>query len=107
MFPAREGRKHSTKSTESPYAKIEHRFCAHAFDLILSLQRSSAHVYNHVPITYFTQMSLRWSRQIIRARLTDCILLQYFRGGLIRCWDVKYNNPVFIQLEMDEIISVQ
>lgn len=106
MFPVREGRKHGTKSTESPYAKIEQRFCAHAFDLILSLQTSSSHVYNHVPITCLTQMSLRWSRQIIRARLTDCILLQYFRGGLIRCWDVKYNNPVFIQLEMDEIISV-
>lgn len=48
MFPAREGRKHGTKSTESSYAKIEHRFCAHAFDLILSLQTSSPHVYNHV-----------------------------------------------------------
>lgn len=47
MFPAREGRKHGTKSTESPYAKIEHRFCAHAFDLTKLPSRVKSRA-NHV-----------------------------------------------------------
>lgn len=40
MFPVRDGNKHGTKSTESTYAKIEYRFFAHAFELVLSYRQT-------------------------------------------------------------------